>query len=237
MTNQTRPQREQNQEKKTASEALGDFLRKYRLPLLGTLGAIVAVTIAIAVGTGVHQARIRTSTLRVEKIESDFESWSSEAEETRKAALETSILGEIDALTAKWPRFFAAQRARVIRAKIAESKKDWSLAESEWVAAADVNPSSYLAPIALQGAAYAAEERGAPEKAAEYYTRINEKSSAGRMGVPHAYFSLGRIAEGAKDYSEAVGHYEKLVAAYPGDDWTKLAKDRILFLKSRGLAK
>ena len=56
-------------------------------------------------------------------------------------------------------------------------------------------------------------------------------------GVAHGYFSLGRLAEESKDYANALVYYEKVVSLFPDDDWTKLSKDRIISLKSRGLVK
>ena len=55
--------------------------------------------------------------------------------------------------------------------------------------------------------------------------------------LAHAHFSLGRLAEGSKEYGAAVEHYEKLSANFADSDWTRLAKDRIIYLKASSAAK
>ncbi|MDP3129896.1 MAG: tetratricopeptide repeat protein, partial [Bacillota bacterium] len=92
-------------------------------------------------------------------------------------------------------------------------------------------------PIALQEAAVAAEERGSPETAKSLYERFLKEYPNAVAGIPHAHFALGRLAEDTKEYVAAISSYEKIVATYPDSDWTKIAKDRILFINSRGLAK
>ena len=92
-------------------------------------------------------------------------------------------------------------------------------------------PKTYLAPIALQNAAVAAEERGAPDAAIAHYQAVVEKYTGKTVGIPHALFSIGRLSEASKDYAAAIASYEKLLSLYADDDWTKLAKDRIIILK------
>jgi tetratricopeptide (TPR) repeat protein len=236
MSNVARSSKAQENDKKSISQAISDFLRKYRVIFLALLGAIVAAVLVIAIWTWIHSATLKASTARLEKVEDDMTALSSEQDATKKAELEKSIAAGLDEIIAKWPRQFAGVRARVLKARKAAEAKDWAAAEKDWLAAADASGKGYLAPVALEGAAVAAEERGAPEKAAEYYKRLVDNFPKA-AGAAHAYFSLGRLAEDSKDYTSAIGHYEKVVATYPDDDWTKLAKDRILSLKSRGLAK
>ena len=236
MSNVARSPKAQEYEKKTASQKISDFLRKYRTVLLAALGAVVLAVVGVALWSWMHGAAVKSSTAKMEKIETDYTAWAAESDTAKKADLEKALATGLDEIVAKWPRLFAAQRAHAMKARLAADKKDWAAAEKEWLAAVDSKSGTYLAPIALEGAAAAADERGAPEKATEYYKRLVEKYPSA-PGVAHAYFSLGRLAEEAKDYSAAIAHYEKVVSAYPDDDWTKLAKDRILSLKSRGLAK
>jgi tetratricopeptide (TPR) repeat protein len=225
------------EEKKHISHKVADILRKYRVVLLIVLAIAVAAVIGLAIWTQVHGAAIRDSTARIEKIEDQLGLYQNEQDPAKKADLEKSLAASLDQVIARWPHLLAAQHAHALKARLAEEKKDWAGAEQEWLAAIDVLPNDYLAPIALQNAAVAAEEKGSPEKSAEYYKRLIDKYSASTVGIPHAYFALGRLAEANKDYAAALTSYEKIVASYPDDDWTKLAKDRILFLKSRGLAK
>jgi tetratricopeptide (TPR) repeat protein len=237
MDNAARSPKAQAEEKKRLAHHVSDFLRKYRVVLLGVLAAVVLAIIAIAVWTAVNSAGLKASTAAIEKVEDELQAWQAEQDTAKKAELEKGLTASLDSVIAKWPRRLAGQRALAFKAKIAEERKDWAAAEKEWLAAVDALPDSYLAAVALQGAAAAADERGAPEKAAEHYKRLLAKYAKSAVGIPHAHFALGRLAEESKDYAAALTSYEKVVTAYPDDDWTKLAKDRIISLKSRGLVK
>jgi tetratricopeptide (TPR) repeat protein len=236
MSNITHARRGQESENASFSQKISDFLRKYRAIFIGALGAVLLAVLVVATWSMVHNASVKNSASRLEKLESDISAMGSEADAAKKAELEKSALSGLDEVAAKWPRSFAGQRAHALKAQVLVDKKDWAGAEKEWLAASDAAKSTYLAPVALFNAGVAAEERGAPDKATEHYKAFLDKYPKA-AGAAHAYFSLGRLAEGAKDYAAALGHYEKVVASYPDDDWTKLAKDRILALKSKGLAK
>jgi len=225
------------EEKKTFLQIVSDFIRANRVALLAILAGIVIVLVSILVYTSVRGAVIRTSTTRIEKLQDDATAYETEQDQAKKAELETALIAGLDETAAKWPKLFAGQKAHALKAGILAAKKDWAGAEAEWLAAAASRPTSYLAPIALQEAAVAAEERGSPESAKALYERFLKEYPNAVSGIPHAHFALGRLSEDAKDYVAAIASYEKIVATYPDSDWTKLAKDRILFINSRGLAK
>jgi tetratricopeptide (TPR) repeat protein len=224
-------------EKKTPYMKFHDFLRKYRILVLGVFGAAMLALIGVAAGTMISDSAVKASTAAMEKLDSDYSNYESEQDKAKKADLEKALLGSIEEVMKKWPHRFAAQRAQSYRAKIEEAKKDWPSAEKDWLAIASSSPESYLAPVALQGAALAAEEQGAPDRAAANYKTLVDKYGDKTIGIPHAYFALGRLAEQSKDYAAAMTAYQKLVATWPEGDWTKLATDRIILLKSRGLSK
>ena len=142
-----------------------------------------------------------------------------------------------DNLVKRGPHLYAAQKALIYEAKIQESKKDWTAEEKSWLSIVANMPESYLAPVALQGAAAAAEELGSVDRAVADYKKLIDTYAAMAIGIPHAYFSLGRLSEQQKDFTSALASYQKIVATWPDDDWTKLATDRIIYIKSHGLAK
>jgi tetratricopeptide (TPR) repeat protein len=238
MESSARPPKAKSEEKKkTPYVKFGEFLRKYRVPVLVVFGAGVLAVLAVAAGTAITDSALKASTARLEKLDADYQSYSSEQDTTKKAALEKALLPSIDAIVKKGPRLFAAQKALSYRAKIEEADKDWASAEKDWLAISAAAPDSYLAPIAIQGAAVAAEEQGASDRAAANYKKLIDTYASKSIGIPHAYFALGRIAEESKDYASALVSYQKIVSTWPDSDWTKLATDRIIFIKSRGLAK
>jgi len=225
------------EEKNRVTNLVSDFLRKYRVILLGVLAAVVLAVIVVAIWTAISEGQAKTATIGIEKAEDALAAYQGEQDQSKKADLEKNLLASLDKVISSWPRLYAAQKAHTIKAQLDADKKDWEGAEKEWLAASTILPNDFLAPLALQGAATAAEERGANDKAAEYYKRLIDKYTNKSVGIPHAFFALGRISEESKDYAAAASYYEKIIAGYPDDDWTKLAKDRILFMKSQGLAK
>jgi len=233
----TRAQAGRSAEKKTFYTRLSDFLRKFRVIIIAAFAAIVLAIAVIAIVSAINEGAANASSARAEKLVDDYDAYLGESDQAKKAELEKAVLASADEIASKWPRLFAAQRARSIKADVFESKEDWASAEKEWLAAVDAAPTSYLAPIALQRAATAAEELGASDRAVDCYKRLIAKYEGATIGIPHAYFALGRLAEGSKDYAAAMENYKKIVSTWPDDDWTKLATDRIIALKSRGLAK
>jgi tetratricopeptide (TPR) repeat protein len=224
-------------EKKTLYMKFADFLRKNRLLLLIVFGVAIIALVGVAAFTIVSEQSLKASTASMEKLDADFEAYQSEQDQAKKAELEKALVASADSVAQKWKGRFAAQRALSVKARIGEAKKDWAEAEKTWLSVIDAAPDSYLAPVALRAAARAAEEQGAADRALADYRKFVDKYSSKTIGVPHAYFSIGRLSEGAKDYAGAMTAYQKIVSTWPDSDWTKLATDRIIFLKSHGLAK
>jgi tetratricopeptide (TPR) repeat protein len=231
------PKAKPEEKKKTPYVRFADFLRKYRVPVLAAFGLAALVVLGVAVGTAIKDSAVKASTTRLEKLEADYSAYSGEQDAAKKATLEKAVLDSIEVIAQKGSRSYAAQKALAFRARIREAAKDWSAAEKDWLAIVDAAPESYLAPVALQGAAVAAEEQGAPDRAAADYKKLIDKYGKVSVGIAHAHFALGRLSEQSKDYASALASYQKIVATWPGSDWTKLATDRIIFLKSRGLTK
>jgi len=238
MDKSARPSKARPEEKqKSLYVRFSDFLRKYRVFVLAVFGVVILSLLAVFVVTAMRDSAVKASTARLEKLDADFAAYSSEQDASKKADLEKTLMASADDIVKRGPRLYAAQKALMYKARIEASDKNWAASEKDWLAIVDAVPESYLAPIALQGAATAAEEGGGPDRAAADYRKLVDKYASAAIGIPHAYFALGRLAEQKKDYAGALVSYQKIAAAWPDDDWTKLATDRIIFLKSRGLTK
>ena len=225
------------EKKKTPYVKFADFLRKYRMPVLIVFGIALLAIISVFIGTIISDSGLKVSTTRLEKLEADYRIYSSEQDTFKKADLAKNLNISIDAIINRGSLSFAVQKALVYKAKLEESGNDWTSAEKDWLAIVTANPESYLAPLALQGAAGAAEELGAFDRATLHYKKLIDTYSSKAIGIPHAYFALGRIAELSKDYSAALISYQKIVSSWPESDWTKLATSRIIFMKSHGQSK
>jgi tetratricopeptide (TPR) repeat protein len=238
MDSLARPPKAKHEEKnKTPYMKFAEFLRKYRVLVLSVFGAAVLAVLGVGIGTAIKSSNLKASTAGLEKLDAAYETYQGEQDKTKKADLEKALLSQADEAAKKWKRSYAGLKALTYKAKIEESKQDWAAAEKDWLALVEAAPDSYLAPVGLQGAAVAAEEQGAPDRASAAYKKLVEGYGDKTIGLPHAYFALGRLAEQSKDYAAALSSYQKVSSTWPDSDWTKLATDRILFMKSRGLTK
>ena len=237
MSTKTKSPADLKGENKKFSQKLEDFLRAKRMALIIAAIVLVAAVAVLAVVSGIRSSQLQASTLKIEQLTEDVSSWAAITDQASKTEAEKKLVANLNDVTKKWPHQFAAARAYSLLASIAESNKDWAGAENDWMAIYQHFPKTYLAPIALQNAAAAAEERGAPDAAIAHYQVLVDKYVGKTVGIPHALFTIGRLNEASKDYTAAISSYEKLLSLYADDDWTKLAKDRIIFLKAGGFAK
>ena len=117
-------------------------------------------------------------------------------------------------------------------AEIKFAQKNYDEARSAWLKAADVNKKAYTAPLCYYNAAVCCENLNDIDGAVSYYKVASEYEDF--VLIDHALFSLGRVNEAAQKYDEAKAAYEKLNEIRPSSNWGKLAKSRIIFLKSAG---
>lgn len=225
------------QEEKSLTEKINDFFTKNKNTIMMIAGAILAVIVILGAYTLISNSVAENSSRAMELARTKLEQWGKESDTVKKAELETAVTAGLDSIVKKWPRTFAAQQALFTKAGIAAANKKWEDAEKLALDAADKLPKTYLAPIALETAAVAAEEQGKAEKALEYYQKYVKTYTNDTPGLAHAYFSLGRLAEASSNWKEAIANYEKLTSDFSTSDWSKLAKDRLIYLKAQGLDK
>lgn len=226
-----------NEEPKTLSDKIGEFIRKFRSVILSVIVAIIIVIAIILIWSGISSSRTNAAAAAFEAAEKSFSTWSSEQDQVKKDALVAGLEKDLTTLTLKWPKTFVAQQGFSMQARLLESKKDFEGAEKLWLKAYESNSKSYFASVAMQSAASAAENRGDSAKALEYYQKIIAGAKNGMIGVAHAYFSAGRLQESLNDYAAAKKSYEDLVAAYPDGDWATLAKNRLIHIDAAKLIK
>jgi len=224
-------------EEKSLVQKLSDFVSKKRVIFLSVAGAILAVLVFVGIYTVVTGSIATKSSRAMEEARTKIASWNSESEAAKKAELETAIIADLDAVAKKWPRSFAAQQALFTKAGLYVVKKDWENAEKTSLEAASRLPQTYLAPIALESAAVAAEEQGKADAAFEYYSKIVAQHKEDTPNLAHAFFSLARLSEAKSDWKTALENYNKVLADSPDSDWAKLSKDRIIYLKAQGYDK
>jgi len=216
------------------TEKMNDFMHANKKIFMGLGIGVLVLVAALGVFSVVSRSILVKSTTALEKLESAYEGWAS-IEDTEKAAKSAELVAEADVLIAKYGKSYAAIRASMIKAELLFSANDIAGAEKAYAASAESYPKSHLAPVALANAAAMAEDRGDTDTALAYLMKAEEKYP-GAPGAGRIVLSIARIYETTKLYDKAMETYTRLVATGVESDWTKIAHDRIILLKSQGLA-
>jgi len=223
----------ESKESVRAADRLVNFIQKNRKVLLvGTIALVAAVVIAAVVISLIESNRVKA----IGQIETYNEQYDALRAKAGDAGSEQQINGLIADLTAfsAGHTGYAGAKAYSVLAAILADRKEWAAAKTAWLAAADLLPESYLAPVSLYNAATVVEELGDNAAALELYTRCVDKYGDVFPLAPRAYFAIGRLQETLNDKAAATAAYRKIVDTWPDDGWTKPAQNRILSLAAAG---
>ncbi len=229
----TRNDKTAQAEKKTFAEATEDFLRKYRVVLLGLAIAASAAVIGAIAWTFVNKASLDAQAVAIEKVNKSFEAWYS-ADDAKKGDLETALRADIDQAVKQYGNAYAGLKALLVKGRMHFEKKEFADAQKAFMELYEKGKKFDLGIAALRNAASCAMSAGDDAKAIELYG-ILVKDYATSDGYAHDAYVLGLLLEDAKEYKKARETYDALLAAKPSGDWTNLAKSRIIFLDSNGL--
>jgi TolA-binding protein len=225
------------EEKLRFRDVFFNFLNRYRMVFLGLGVAILVIIAGILIATEVQKSRVEAGSLAQEALEKDFSAWRGEKDETKKADLEKKLLDSARTIIAAYGGTFAEQRSYDLEASVAYEKKEFDKAAERWNSLADRYPRSYLAPIALSNAAAAWEEKGDRAKARASLERVLKSYETDYADIPRVLFSLARLQEQENQPEKAAEFYNQLLDRFASSSWTKLARDRIIYLKSIGKLK
>lgn len=218
-------------EQANLNEGINDFVRKYRKPIVISLGGLVLL-LAVTVGS------LSLVDVFRKKAISAVEEFNRRYEVLRPGITGgLAIPAEVDTLLAELDSFakkntgYAGGRAWSIIAGIHSDKKEWVAAEQAWAAAAKAASKTYLAPVASFNAAVAAEEQGKTAEAIGYYDEAI-KHPAVFPAAARAQFAIGRLRESLREPDAALEAYRAVVSGWPNDTtWISLAQSRIIALE------
>lgn len=216
------------------SDRIVNFIQRNRKILAGILIVIFVALVGVGIGYTVLENSKKANIVKVADFERSYEEVRILQESSEKEEKINTLIKDLEKFAEQhtWWSKYSGARAYMLLATIYVDRKEWPEAEKAWLKVATISPSSYLAPVALYNAATAAEERGDYLKALELYTRCAKEYEKTFPLMPRVYFSIGRIQESQKNNSEALAAYEQLVEKWPNDNWTKLARSRILMLST-----
>jgi TolA-binding protein len=217
----------------TPSAKLAALIQKNRNIILLVAAVLLIALIIIGVTSYVQEQKARKGALAVESLQEIYAEWQNETDEDKKTILEDELTETISDTIASFKGTMAEQRGHLMAGSIAFEKTDWEKALSSFQTIAKRFPKSYLAPVALmnQGAVY--EEMGKNREALEVYQAITDSYTGITPEVPHAHFSIARLYELTGQDESAIEAYRELSESFPESDWTKLARDRIIYLETR----
>lgn len=225
----TKVVQENDAEKISVAQKINEFLNKYRVVLISVFAVILCAIIALLVVTVVTENRNRKAFESVEAVLAEWDEARNAADKTGLAAKEDELLANIDTIVKANGNTYAGARASMTAAEIYFSRKDWKNAQDQYLAAAKAAPKAYTAGLNYFNAAVCADELGNQDDAVAYYTKASEQENFAIK--PRALFNVGRIEEQRSKKAEAIAAYEKMAELFPDDDWTLLAKSRIIALQ------
>ena len=222
------PQSDAQDRTTTVLTMVTGFLQRHRRLLVTVLIAVVVIVAGLLIYLEVRASREQSSRIAVEEVQDLYDQWNEAADDQQQQRLAEQIQSKVDEIVSTYPRFYAAQRALMVRADLHWQRQQWQHASEDYAEAANGFHASYLTPISLFNAAAAAEQAGEPDRARELLQQLVDNHDS--VEVPRALFSLGRLAESDSQTAEALEYYNRLVDNHPGSNWTNLARNRIIAL-------
>lgn len=223
----TKVAQEKDTGKTTVAKRINDFLSTYRAVIITAFAVILVAIVALLAVTVITDNAKKKAFEAVESSVSDWETARSAEDKSGLAAKEDEIIAGLAKLAKS--KNFAGSRASMTIAEIYYSRKDWKNAGEYYVAAANAAPKAYSAGINWFNAGSCADELGnADEALADFNKALALENFAMK---PRALFNIGRIEEQRGNTTEAIASYEKMSEQYPSDDWTSLAKSRLIALQ------
>lgn len=229
--------KETKTEKVKLSIRMNDFLRINRKPIFVVLIVVIATVVGLGVFTSIQKSLASNAAAMYEALNTKYTEWQSETVEDAKLTKGNGVLTDIENLLKKYKSSYSAQKALLLKAELLSARKDFKGAEEAYLLLAKNYSKSFLAPTALINAAAMAEEGGNKDNALKLLQQAETEFKPDTIGINRALFNIGRIFEEMKQFENASGAYSKLIVKGMDDDWTKLAHDRIIFLKANGLLK
>lgn len=225
----TKAVHENGAERATLSQKLNDFIMKFRLVFIAVLIAFVVFFAGILTYTTITEKRATGAYEKTEKLVKDWEIAKGASDLSGLSAKEDEIIQGLLAVAKSNKSSFAGARANMSIAEIYFSRKDWKNAEDYYLAAAKADTKAYTQGICLYNAAVCSDEQGNEDAAIELFNKTISLEDFALKS--RAYFNIGRIEEQRSHAEAAITAYQKLAEQFPDDEWTKLAKSRIIALQ------
>jgi len=220
----------QKKEKKdvanSVTERLNEFVFAHRKIIITVFLALLTALIVLVVVTVVTEHRNTTALEAVEQLFAELDR--SRTDGVVDSETEERVIQSLLTVAEKNSRSLAGARAWLTVAEIYFARSDWETAATHYESAARAAPQAYTAPLAWFNAGMSADNAGDSETAAMAFAQAASHTSFAWNA--RAWFNLGRIHDQAGRTAEAVEAFQQLAALYPDNQYTKLAKSRLIVL-------
>lgn len=225
----TKAVHENSNEKVTLSQKINDFLVKFKVVLIVFFVILVVALVTLITVNIVTEKRNKVAFEKIETLVADLETARAAEDKSGLMAKEDEISASLLVVAKSNKNSFAGARAYMSAADIFFTRKDWKNALENYTAAVKAAPESYVAGMCYYNAGICSDELGNADDAVNYLTKAVDNGNFPLK--PRALFSIGRIEEQRSKKEAAIAAYEKMAEKYPDDEWTLLAKSRIIALQ------
>ncbi|HKL84747.1 MAG TPA: tetratricopeptide repeat protein [Treponemataceae bacterium] len=211
------------------SDKVNECLLKNRKVIISALGIIAVFFVLLTVFTYLSGQKSKVAFDQLDTIVSEWETAINANDESQLTLVQDDLIARLSTIGEKNKHTFAGVRSNMILAEIYFSKKDWALAQEKYIIAAEKDINAYTAGLCYFNAGTCADELSDFAEAVKWYTKASQTASFTLK--PRALFNLGRVEEQMSNKENAIAAYEMLAEQFPSDDWTSLAKSRIIALQ------
>ncbi len=220
---------EKKAEKVTISQKFNNFLSKYRVVLLTVIIVFVCFFIALVGFTMITESNSNKAFETVESVVDQWETARAATDKTGLPAQEDAFIVTLQKVASSNKTSYAGAHAYMTIGEVYFSRKDWKNAQEQYLLAAKAAPRAYTAGLAFFNAGVCADELGNSDEA---LTNLNKALACENFNLKsRVLFNIGRIEEQRTNKDAAIAAYEKMAEQFPNDDWTSLAKSRIIALQ------
>ena len=187
---------------------------------------VIAGIIGIVIGIEINRANINRAAKSLYELEEAVGEWEADLDPENPTTEE--ILPRVSEYTFQKGSYAENRRLHLLGEIHELAGEDNTAAEYFFQVAESAR--GYLATIALLKAALLYEQAGDITTAQELFLKfVNEYDY---QEEPRVLFTLGRIAESNEEYETAHTFYTQIIDDHSSSDWTNLAFNRIIELKT-----
>lgn len=215
------------QERKSMEERVSSYVTRRKTLLIALLIVLVVAIGGLIVFILVNSNAVNKGLSAIDSISEALTSGSENETNLQLEARREKAFSSLNQYLTK--SGIVGVRANMLAGEITYSKKDYATSAKYWQTAAKKGKKSYTTSLSYFNAGVSYENAGDAASAMECYKKVI--SDKDFLLSAHAYFSLARLNENAKNKAEAVRIYKELNDKAPDTSWGQLAKSRIIALE------